>query len=76
MPPYPLGQAAAGDLSADASADAPATFNTVNKLDRLREMGVLVGSYKPHPPKAGGGADRYRWDEVLELLALRVSARS
>ncbi|WP_327367969.1 flavoprotein [Streptomyces sp. NBC_01707] len=45
-------------------------------LDRLREMGVLVGSYEPHLPKAGGGADRYRWEEVLELLAPRVSARS
>lgn len=29
-------------------------------LDRLREMGVLIGSYEPHRPKAGGGADRFR----------------
>jgi phosphopantothenoylcysteine synthetase/decarboxylase len=45
-------------------------------LDLLREMGVLIGSYEPHRPKAGGGADRYRWEEVLELLDPRLSARS
>ncbi|CAL9500434.1 flavoprotein [Streptomyces sp. enrichment culture] len=45
-------------------------------LDVLRDMGVLIGSYEPHRPKAGGGADRYRWEEVLELLAPRPSARS
>ncbi|WP_330289726.1 flavoprotein [Streptomyces sp. NBC_00576] len=45
-------------------------------LERLREMGILIGSYEPHRPKAGGGADRYRWEEVLELLAPRMSARS
>jgi phosphopantothenoylcysteine synthetase/decarboxylase len=45
-------------------------------LERLREMGVLMGSYEPHRPKTGGGADRYRWEEVLELLAPRVSAQS
>ena len=45
-------------------------------LERLREMGVLIGSYEPHRPKAGGGADRYRWEEVLELLAPKLSARS
>lgn len=44
-------------------------------LERLREMGVLIGSYEPHRPKAGGGADRYRWEEVLELLAPRMPAR-
>ncbi|MEU6480750.1 flavoprotein [Streptomyces sp. NPDC047017] len=44
-------------------------------LERLREMGVLVGSYVPHRPKAGGGADRYRWEEALELLTPKVSAR-
>ncbi|MEU8589404.1 flavoprotein [Streptomyces sp. NPDC048664] len=38
-------------------------------VDRLREMGVLIGSYEPHRPKAGGGADRYRWEEALDLLA-------
>lgn len=37
-------------------------------LDRLREMGVMVGSYEPHQPKAGGGADRFRWEEALSLL--------
>lgn len=44
----------------------------------LREMGVLVSSYEPHPPKAGGGGgvDRYRWEEVMELFAPRVSERS
>ncbi|MFJ2905517.1 flavoprotein [Streptomyces sp. NPDC091279] len=45
-------------------------------LERLREMGILIGSYEPHRPKAGGGADRYRWEEVLELLAPKLSARS
>ncbi|GAA3837328.1 hypothetical protein GCM10022206_89330 [Streptomyces chiangmaiensis] len=45
-------------------------------LERLREMGVLIGSYEPHRPKAGGVADRYRWEEVLELLAPRLSVRS
>ncbi|MFH9571848.1 flavoprotein [Streptomyces sp. NPDC017230] len=42
-------------------------------LDLLREMGVLIGSYAPHRLKAGGGADRYRWEEVPELLASRLS---
>ncbi|MFI0220606.1 flavoprotein [Streptomyces lydicus] len=37
-------------------------------LDRLREMSVLIGEYEPHRPKAGGGADRFRWEEALELL--------
>lgn len=45
-------------------------------LSQLREMGVLVGSYEPHKPKAGGGADRFRWEEALELLAPVVSART
>ncbi|MEH0496009.1 flavoprotein [Streptomyces scabiei] len=45
-------------------------------VEQLREMGVLIGSYEPHRPKAGGGADRYRWEEVLELLAPRLSGRS
>lgn len=43
-------------------------------LERLCEMGVLIGSYEPHRPKAGGGADRYRWEEALELLAPKLSA--
>ncbi|MFD5767170.1 flavoprotein [Streptomyces sp. NPDC127049] len=37
-------------------------------LDQLRAMGVLVGSYEPHRPKAAGGADRFRRKEALELL--------
>ncbi|MFJ8661853.1 flavoprotein [Streptomyces sp. NPDC093795] len=37
-------------------------------LNQLREMGVLVGSYEPQQPKAGGGAERFRWEETLELL--------
>ncbi|MFC7826920.1 flavoprotein [Streptomyces sp. NPDC057362] len=41
-------------------------------LALLREMDVLIGSYEPHRPKAGGGADRYRWEEALDLLAPRV----
>ncbi|MFG3117868.1 flavoprotein [Streptomyces sp. NPDC048197] len=42
-------------------------------LDRLREMGVLIGAYEPHQPKAGGDADRFRWEEALELLIPEVS---
>lgn len=45
-------------------------------LARLRGMGVLVGSYKPHKPKAGGGADRFQWEEALDLLAPKPSART
>lgn len=37
-------------------------------LRRLREMGILVGSYEPHHPKAVGGAEQFRWEEALELL--------
>ncbi|MGW2592366.1 flavoprotein [Streptomyces sp. NPDC001515] len=37
-------------------------------LDRLREMGVRIGSYESHAPKAGGGTGRFRWEEALELL--------
>ncbi|MDT3397175.1 flavoprotein [Streptomyces sp. B1866] len=44
-------------------------------LARLRGMGVLIGSYEPHPPKAGGGADRFRWEEALDLLTPRVAGR-
>ncbi|MET7566900.1 flavoprotein [Streptomyces sp. NPDC005492] len=42
-------------------------------LERLREMGILIGSYEPHRPKAGGGADRFRWEEVLDLLESRLA---
>ncbi|MEW2522929.1 flavoprotein [Actinacidiphila alni] len=38
-------------------------------LARLRGMGVLVSGLEPHPPKSGGGADAFRWEEALELLA-------
>ncbi|MET8740798.1 flavoprotein [Streptomyces sp. NPDC004728] len=41
-------------------------------LAQLREMGVLVGAYEPHRPKAGGGADRFRWEEALELLEGKI----
>ena len=41
-------------------------------LERLRGMGVLFGSHEPHPPKASGGAERFPWEEVLELLEPRV----
>jgi hypothetical protein len=44
-------------------------------LDRLREMGVMVSSYEPHPPKSGGGAEHFRWVEALELLGPAVVAR-
>ncbi|MFF1601902.1 flavoprotein [Streptomyces mirabilis] len=43
-------------------------------VERLRGMGVLIGSYEPHKPKAGGGADRFRWEEALELLAPVLAA--
>ncbi|MGW1978430.1 flavoprotein [Streptomyces sp. NPDC001889] len=39
-------------------------------LRRLRGMGVLIGSYPPHRPVAGGGGGtRFSWEEALELLA-------
>ncbi|GAA2217667.1 flavoprotein [Streptomyces nogalater] len=44
-------------------------------LDQLREMGILIGSYEPHRPKAGGGADSFRWEEALDLLEPRLRAR-
>ncbi|MET8114699.1 flavoprotein [Streptomyces prasinus] len=44
-------------------------------LERLTGMGVLVGrSYEPHRPKAGGGTDRFRWTEALDLLESGVPA--
>ncbi|MFD5427008.1 flavoprotein [Streptomyces sp. NPDC127084] len=45
-------------------------------LDRLREMGVLIGSHEPHLPKADGGAGGFRWEEALELIAPRVCGRT
>jgi phosphopantothenoylcysteine synthetase/decarboxylase len=61
---------------ADAIAVAPASFNTVSKWaagisDNLA-LAVLVGGYEPHRPEAGGGTDRFRWDEALELLVPKV----
>ncbi|MFI6689937.1 flavoprotein [Streptomyces sp. NPDC050485] len=44
------------------------------RLGRLREMGVLIGSYEPHKPKASGGADHFRWEEALELLTPELPA--
>lgn len=35
----------------------------------------MVSSYEPHPPKAGGGADRFRWAEALELLGPAADTR-
>ncbi|MEU6662533.1 flavoprotein [Streptomyces sp. NPDC046821] len=37
-------------------------------LGVLREMGVRIGSREPHEPKAGAGADSFRWEEALDLL--------
>ncbi|GGN95023.1 hypothetical protein GCM10011579_095150 [Streptomyces albiflavescens] len=37
-------------------------------------MGVLIGMYEPHKPKAGGGADRFRWEEALDLLGPEAEA--
>ncbi|MFK0102805.1 flavoprotein [Streptomyces sp. NPDC091040] len=42
-------------------------------LNQLRAMGVLIGSYEPHRPKTGGGADRFRWEEALELLEDKIA---
>ncbi|GGW28819.1 flavoprotein [Streptomyces xantholiticus] len=42
-------------------------------LERLREMGVLIGSYRP---EGGGGTDRFRWQEALDLLAAASRRRS
>ncbi|MFC9651765.1 flavoprotein [Streptomyces sp. NPDC056937] len=47
-------------------------------LDQLREMGVLLGSYRPHSPKSAkpeGATDRFRWEEALDLLAPAISPR-
>ncbi|MGQ4514792.1 flavoprotein [Streptomyces sp. DW26H14] len=41
-------------------------------LERLRSMGVLIGSYEPNAPKSEGGAEAFRWEEALELLAPSV----
>ncbi|MFI7016757.1 flavoprotein [Streptomyces sp. NPDC050164] len=43
-------------------------------LEQLREMGVHIGSYEPHRPKAGGGADRFRWTEAIDILVSRADA--
>ncbi len=45
-------------------------------LDRLREMRVLIGSYEPHRPKAGGGSERFHWEEALELLTPEAPERA
>ncbi|MFF8031564.1 flavoprotein [Streptomyces sp. NPDC016626] len=45
-------------------------------LGVLREMNVMIGTYEPHRPKAGGGADRFRWAEALDLLEPRLGRRS
>jgi phosphopantothenoylcysteine synthetase/decarboxylase len=37
-------------------------------LETLREMNVMISAYEFHEPKAGGGADRFRWEEALDLL--------
>ncbi|MFE9850618.1 flavoprotein [Streptomyces sp. NPDC005576] len=44
-------------------------------LRKLRAMGILIGSYDPHRPKAGGGAERFHWEEALDLLTPRVAAK-
>ncbi|MEZ7002691.1 flavoprotein [Streptomyces sp. AD55] len=38
-------------------------------LARLRGMGIRFGSHEPHRAKSGGGADTFRWEEALDLLA-------
>jgi hypothetical protein len=42
-------------------------------LEQLREMGVLIGSYEPHRPKAGGGEDRFCWTEAIDILESRLT---
>lgn len=42
-------------------------------LERLRGMDVLIGSCEPHRPRAGGAAERFRWEEALELPEPLVS---
>ncbi|WP_405809284.1 flavoprotein [Streptomyces sp. NBC_00210] len=37
-------------------------------LERLRTMGVVIGDHEPFQPEADGGADRFRWEQALELL--------
>ncbi|WP_225824740.1 flavoprotein [Streptomyces naphthomycinicus] len=44
-------------------------------LDELRDMDVLIGSYDPHRPKAGGDAESFRWEEALDLLEPRLRTR-
>ncbi|SEK44598.1 flavoprotein [Streptacidiphilus jiangxiensis] len=36
----------------------------------LELMNVRFGSYEPHPPKAGGGRDRFDWPEAVDLLRI------
>ncbi|MFF4757697.1 flavoprotein [Streptomyces sp. NPDC001292] len=43
-------------------------------LERLAGTGIRVGSYEPHRPKAGGGADRFRWTEALDLPEPELAA--
>ncbi|GAA2230101.1 hypothetical protein GCM10010104_24100 [Streptomyces indiaensis] len=40
--------------------------------ERLCEMGALTGAPEPHCPKAGGGADRSCWEEVLETAQAQI----
>ncbi|MFJ1647583.1 flavoprotein [Streptomyces sp. NPDC088258] len=44
-------------------------------LDRLRGMGVRIGSHEPHPAGTNGGAAGFRWEEALELLPLDGAIR-
>jgi hypothetical protein len=55
-----------------AQAAHPACRRSV---EQLREMDILIGSYEPHRPKAGGGADSFRWEEDLDLLEPRLRFR-
>lgn len=54
-----------------AQAARPAYAESLRKL---RAMGILIGSYEPRRPKAGGEADRFHWEEALDLLTPRVAA--
>ncbi|XUL92098.1 flavoprotein [Streptomyces galilaeus] len=51
-------------------------LNAAQAAHPAYEQRVLVGSYEPHKPKAGGGADRFQWEEALDLLAPKTSART
>lgn len=51
-----------------ANSAQAANLAYAESLRKLRTMGILIGSYESHRPKAGGGAGRFHWEEALDLL--------